>query len=140
MLSNRSIPNAVVIPVLAYSDVGEAVTWLSSAFGFSEYLRIGNHRAQMLISEGAAMVVREAKSDGTGSNDTHTIMVRVEDAQAHFERAVANGARVVHSPTDYPYGERQYTVIDLGGHAWTFTQSIDDVAPESWGGVLRDNA
>jgi hypothetical protein len=25
----------------------------------------------------------------------------------------------------------------LGGHVWTFSQSIADVDPASWGGVLR---
>ncbi|MGO9885060.1 MAG: glyoxalase, partial [Solirubrobacteraceae bacterium] len=38
-------------------------------------------------------------------------------------------------PTDFPYGERQYNAIDLGGHHWTFSQSIADVAPEQWGGT-----
>jgi uncharacterized glyoxalase superfamily protein PhnB len=37
------------------------------------------------------------------------------------------------SPTDMPFGERQYTVEDLGGHRWTVSQSIADVAPEEWG-------
>jgi uncharacterized glyoxalase superfamily protein PhnB len=36
----------------------------------------------------------------------------------------------------YPFGERQYTVDDPGGHRWTFTQSVADVAPEEWGGQL----
>ena len=35
MLSNRSIPRATVIPVLAYPDVNRATTWLCDAFGFS---------------------------------------------------------------------------------------------------------
>ena len=35
---NRSIPSAVVIPVLIYPDVREAVAWLSTAFGFEERL------------------------------------------------------------------------------------------------------
>lgn len=36
MKSNRSIPNAAVIPVLTYPDVREAVDWLCVAFGFRE--------------------------------------------------------------------------------------------------------
>jgi len=35
MLSNRSIPRATVIPVLAYPDVNQAAAWLCDAFGFS---------------------------------------------------------------------------------------------------------
>jgi predicted enzyme related to lactoylglutathione lyase len=38
-----------------------------------------------------------------------SIMVRVADARAHFERAKAHGATIIHEPTDYPYGERQYS-------------------------------
>ena len=38
-------------------------------------------------------------------------------------------------PTDFPYGERQYTAIDYSGRAWTFSESIADVDPRDWGGV-----
>ena len=59
-------------------------------------------------------------------------MVRVDDASGHGERARARGATIVSEPQDYPYGERQYTAEDLGGHHWTFSESIADVAPEEW--------
>ena len=45
---------------------------------------------------------------------------------------VGDGAVVVEQRQS---GERQYTAVDLGGHVWTFSQSIADVAPEGWGGV-----
>jgi uncharacterized glyoxalase superfamily protein PhnB len=44
--TNRSIPSATVIPVLAYADAREAAQWLCRSFGFAERLRIGNHRVQ----------------------------------------------------------------------------------------------
>ena len=48
MKRNRSIPSAVVMPVLIYPDVREAVAWLTAAFGFEERVRIGeDHRAQL---------------------------------------------------------------------------------------------
>jgi len=62
-------------------------------------------------------------------------MVRVADANAYFERAVARGARIVSSLTDFEYGERQFTVEDLAGHQWTFSETLADVAPEEWGGI-----
>jgi uncharacterized glyoxalase superfamily protein PhnB len=37
-------------------------------------------------------------------------------------------------PTDFEYGERQYGAEDPFGHQWTFTQTLNDVAPEDWGG------
>jgi uncharacterized glyoxalase superfamily protein PhnB len=64
------------------------------------------------------------------------VLVRVEDTDRHHERAAKSGARILNPPTDYPYGERQYTAEDIGGHNWTFSQSIADVDPASWGGEL----
>jgi uncharacterized glyoxalase superfamily protein PhnB len=68
----------------------------------------------------------------------HSIQVRVEDADAHHAAALAAGATVLDRPTDHPFGERQYTAIDPDGHAWTFSQSIADVDPASWGGTPVD--
>jgi uncharacterized glyoxalase superfamily protein PhnB len=66
----------------------------------------------------------------------HEIMVRVDDVDSHYERAQAHGARILQPPTNFPYGERQYSVADPGGHVWTFSQTIADAAREEWGGTL----
>jgi len=122
-----------VIPILAYRDVPEASDWLCDAFGFHERLRIGNHRAQLVVGDGAVIVTELRGAEGGTSDMTHSVHVRVDDADRHHERAARSGARIVDPPTDYPYGERQYTAEDLGGHRWTFSQSIADVDPASWG-------
>jgi uncharacterized glyoxalase superfamily protein PhnB len=67
---------------------------------------------------------------------THSVVVRVEDANAHCERARSNGARIVMEPTDFPYGERQYEAEDPAGHRWTFSETLADVDPADWGGIL----
>ena len=41
---------------------------------------------------------------------------------------------IISEPTDYPFGERQYSLKDFVGHIWTFSQTISDEKPESWGG------
>jgi uncharacterized glyoxalase superfamily protein PhnB len=64
-------------------------------------------------------------------------MVRVDDVDAHHARAAARGATIADAPQDFPYGERQYSAEDPGGHRWTFSQTIADVAPEDWGGTSR---
>jgi uncharacterized glyoxalase superfamily protein PhnB len=134
LLVNRSMPPSVVIPVLEYRDVREAVEWLCRAFGFVERLRIGTHRAQ--LSFGAGSVVVAGQSGEAGAARNHSVMVRVADVDAHYARAMQSGALIAGPPTDYPYGERQYTAEDLGGHGWTFSQTIADVDPQTWGGIL----
>lgn len=138
MLANRSIPTAAVIPELAYRDVSEAIGWLCDSFGFTLRLRIANHRAQLNVGAGAIVVTEANALDFqllAGLNRQLGIMVRVDDVDRHFERVSRSPARVVNHPADHPYGERQYSCQDLGGYVWTFSQTIADVAPESWGGA-----
>ena len=138
MKSNRSIPAATVIPVLIYPDVREGVAWLCGAFGFEERVQIGdNHRSQLKVGDGAVILgdVRSERRPPRDGEVTHSVMVRVEDVRAHCERARAKGAKIIDELTDFPYGERQYTAVDLAGHQWTFSETLQDVAPESWGGV-----
>ena len=139
MKPNRSIPSATVVPVLVYPDVRAAVAWLGTAFGFEERVRIGEeHRSQLRVGDGAVIVadVRHAQIAPHDDEVTHRVMVRVEDARAHCERARANGAVIAMEPTDFEYGERQYEAVDLAGHHWTFSETLRDAAPEEWGGVL----
>ena len=138
MRPNRSIPSSTVVPVLIYPDVRAAVAWLEAAFGFAERVRIGeDHRAQLSFGDGAVIVadVRGERRPPQPGEVTHSVMVRVQDARAHCERARANGARIGMEPTDYEYGERQYHAEDLAGHHWTFSETLADVAPEEWGGT-----
>jgi len=131
MLTNRSIPKSTVIPELPYPDIGAAIDWLGAAFGFTLRLRIGDHRAQLNVGDGAVVLTERRAGDESVSS----VMVRVDDIDAHHRRSLQHGARIVRSPADHPYGERQYNALDLAGHRWTFSQSIFDVAPEAWGGT-----
>jgi uncharacterized glyoxalase superfamily protein PhnB len=136
---NRSIPEATVIPDLIYPDVREAVDWLTAAFGFRERVQIGDaHRAQMKVGEDGAIVVADMRDDRRPPRPgevSHTVIVRVEDANAHCEHAREHGARILDEPKDFEYGERQYRAEDPFGHQWTFSETIRDVAPEEWGGI-----
>jgi uncharacterized glyoxalase superfamily protein PhnB len=130
MTTNRAMPPGAVIPELPYADVRAAARWLCEAFGFRERLRIGGHRIQLRVGDGSIVAV-----DGPAASGAR-VMVPVADVDAHYARAVAAGAQVSGEPTTYPYGERQYSAVDIGGHRWTFTQSVADSDPASWGGEL----
>jgi len=137
MKRNRSIPPATVIPVLVYPDVRKAVMWLTAAFDFAERTRIGqSHRAQLSIGVDGAMIAADVRGEQRAPQAgtvTHVMKVRVEDVDAHYERARAHGAKVIESPTDREYGERECTLEDLAGHLWQFTETVRDVAPEDYG-------
>ncbi len=130
MRSNRSMPAAAVMPVLRYEDVGEACEWLCAAFGFTERWRIENHRAQLAIGDCAVAI-----AEGPVAPEASSVLVRVDDADTHHEQALRHGARILQPPTEFPYGEKQYTAEDLAGRRWTFSETVADVAPEEWGAV-----
>jgi uncharacterized glyoxalase superfamily protein PhnB len=138
MPHNRSIPAATVIPVLSYPDVRAAVDWLVAAFGFEEMVWIGeNHRCQLRFGDGGLIAADTggARRAPRAGEVTSSVMVRVPDARGHCEHARAAGAEIAMEPTDFPYGERQYTAVDPAGHRFTFSETLRDVAPEEWGGV-----
>jgi uncharacterized glyoxalase superfamily protein PhnB len=132
-IDNRTMPAAVVIPQLVYDDVAEAVRWLCDTFGFSLRWQAGDHRAQLAVPGGGCVVVTAGDSSSVLAG-RNSILIRVGDVDAHHARASGRGATILAPPADQPYGERQYTAEDLGGHQWSFSQSIADVAPEDWGG------
>ncbi|MEO6859243.1 MAG: VOC family protein [Solirubrobacteraceae bacterium] len=114
MIENRTMPSVSLMPVLIYEDVGEACEWLCRVFGFRERWRAGNHRAQLEI-DGGAVVLGEARESPAGEPGagmtlapeppgrlSHSVLVRVADAEAHFEQARDCGAEILQAPKDFP--------------------------------------
>jgi len=147
MVVNRSAPGATVVPVLVYDDVAKAVEWLCDTFDFTERLRAAGPggsitHAQLAIGEAAVMLGRgggEFRAPRPNEVSQY-VVVHVENVDQRFERAREHGARILKSPTDMPFGERQCTVEDPWGHRWTFSQSIADIAPEVWGARRPDSS
>ena len=138
---NRSAPNSAVIPVLYYTDVPEAVAWLTMALPFTERLRNSQDRRQLVHGNGAIVVAKPgAHADAAPSTllspAGHSITLRVTGIDELFERARAAGARVLAKPADHMYGERQCSFLDPWGHPWTLTETIFDSDPADWGGKL----
>jgi PhnB protein len=131
-VENRTMPPCTIIPVLVYDDVTEAGRWLCDTFGFVERWHAGDHRAQLSFAGGTIAITEPRTSKALPG--PISLLVRVDDVDAHCAHARACGATIIDEPRDFPYGERQYAAEDLGGHRWGFSQSIADVAPEDWGG------
>lgn len=127
-----------MIPELAYRDVSAAVDWLVEVLGFVERVRIGpGHRAQLSFGEGSLIVadMGYGRVAPTGNETSQSVMLRVEDVTSLCDRVRESGGTILKEPSDFPYGERQCTIVDPGGHRWTLTQTLRDVAPEEWGGM-----
>jgi uncharacterized glyoxalase superfamily protein PhnB len=71
-----------------------------------------------------------AISPMSGGVESQFISVHVDDVDAHYQRAVAAGARIANELRDHSWGERTYWALDLEGHRWRFGQPIREV-PQS---------
>lgn len=153
MTDNRSAPPGPIVPGRFYDDVGAAIEWICSAFGFTEIYRYGPpDRPQGAFSStgnggSVALQISRVGQSPSWHDDAEMrplrpgepisggISVRVGDVDAHHERAVRFGAVILNPPSTYPFGERQYTAADLAGHRRGFTQSVADVDPAEWATV-----
>ncbi len=108
---------------------------------------MGAHRVQLAFEAGAitlteprppepgdpdARLLRPPSKDGVDS----WVAVRVDGLASRYDRALANGARILRPPTNYEFGERQYVAEDIAGHRWTLSEPVRDVEPKEWGGDL----
>jgi len=120
-----------ITPYLLYEDVGEALKFLSNAFGFKEYGE--QHRNADGTINHAAMqfedhVVMMGCPGGSYKNPkklghaTKMLYIDVQDVDQHFARAQKAGARIIEEPKDTFYGARRYGAEDPEGHQWYFAQ------------------
>ena len=142
MMKNRSSPTATVVPILVYEDVGKALEFLTRAFGFKERLRAEyggsiNH-AQMDIGDGSIIIGKQGGPFKVPAGDTVSqyAHINVDNVDQHFVKAKAAGAVILKEPQEMPFGVRQYTAKDIGGHWWTFSQNVRDVDPSEWGAKI----
>ena len=143
-MTNRSVPVDTVLPHIVYEDVGEAVAWLSTHFGFVEHYRYGSpdgsiSGAQMRLGRAVIMLkaVRpDLSTPRRAGCSTQSLTVFVDDVDTHFASARAAGSTIVEDLHETVYGERQYGVEDLAGHHWLFSQHAHDRSPEEWGARL----
>src|SRR5215470_14313192 len=101
-----------------YDDAAGAIDWLCRAFGFEVRLKVEGdggriEHSELVYGDGLVMVsdakpekfpYRRAPRDVGGVN-TQSMMVYVDDAEAHCKRAREAGAKIVMEPETHDYGD-----------------------------------
>jgi uncharacterized glyoxalase superfamily protein PhnB len=143
MSTSAANTRCTIIPSLGYRDAPAAIDWLCRAFGFEVRLKVEGdggtiEHSELVFGEGLIMVsgvqkrakfpYRKSPSELSGAN-TQSLMVYVDDVEAHCQRARAAGAAIVTEPETHDYGEdywtdRGYECEDIGGHHWWFFQRM----------------
>lgn len=136
-----------------YRDAAKAIDWLCDAFGFELRLRVEDDEGRIVHSElvyggGLVMVSQEDPSGARAWKErfrspasldgafSQSMMVFVDDADAHCALARARGARIVEEPATHDYGDdywtdRSYGALDPEGHLWWVVQRLRNPAPDA---------
>jgi uncharacterized glyoxalase superfamily protein PhnB len=129
-----------------YQDAAAAIKWLCDAFGFAIRIKVEGkdgriEHSELSYGEGIVMVAQEdpdcarrwkaamRSPRSLGGAGTQSIMLYVDDADAHCAQARSRGARIVEEPATHDYGEdhwadRSYGALDPEGHMWWITQRV----------------
>lgn len=118
------------IPTLVYRDINAAYDYLTKVFGLEPGLI---HRddegtavhAEVTAGDGVIWLHQVAEQFGLNSPEalgacTEGMSIVVDDVDAHYQHAKAEGAEIVYEPMDQPYGYREYSVRDLERRFWSF--------------------
>ena len=125
---------STIIPCLRYRDAQAAIDWLQRAFGFHAQAVYADgdtvFHAQLTFGSGMIMLgsasnqsawsKHAALPDEVGGRQTQSACVIVTDADAHYARAKASGARIIIDIADQDYGGRGYACADPEGYLWWF--------------------
>jgi uncharacterized glyoxalase superfamily protein PhnB len=128
-----------LVPSITYTDLPRAIEWLQRVFGFREraaarltwpgggmtWFEVGNALFNISTPDDAWRQPRGATASGY-------MKVYVDDVDAHFARAKAEGASIVSEPMDGFWGGRVYRALDPEGHAWEISQKGRDLSAEKW--------
>ena len=132
-----------VYPILRYADAKAAIDFLTTAFGFTERLRMPDEEgrvthAEVELGDGVVMfgTPESHKTPKELGGTTQSIYVYVDDVDAHYEHAKAAGAEIIRDPEDQFYGDRNYGARDPEGHEWLFGTHVRDVSPEEMQSAL----
>ena len=126
--------SARIIPTLRYEDAKAAIEFLCNAFGFEKHAvyeddKGGIAHAQLTLGSGMIMLGSWRDDDfgklqtttkRVGGVPTQSPYIIVDDVDAHHDRAVKGGAKVVYGPKDEDYGGRGYSCQDPEGNLWNF--------------------
>lgn len=122
--------SSTVSPCLFYRDAGAAIAWLERVFGFETVLRVDGEdgsvmHAELLLNGGVVMLgTARPEQKWMSPLDLPAIHAMtcwvLDDADAHYQRAVAGGATIIRPVQDEDYGGRDYLARDPEGNVWCF--------------------
>jgi PhnB protein len=131
-----------VTPYLIIKGAARAIEYYKKVFGATETVhmpgpdgKVGH--AELKIGDSHIMLADENPSMGQGHTSATTIgaspislYVYLPDVDKVFDRAIAEGGKVLKPVQDQFYGDRSGFLQDPFGHLWGVATHVEDVSPQ----------
>ncbi len=146
----KAIPDGYrsIQPYLHIRGAAEAIDFYKKAFGATERMRMPQKdgrvgHAEILFGDSCVMLADEFPEQGIYSpkhlgGSAVSIMLYVEDCDAVYNRALAEGAKSLREPTDQFYGDRTAGVEDPFGFQWWLGTHVKDVSTEEMQAAMQE--
>ena len=100
-------------PVFVVQDVVRSVEHYRDVLGFHVEFTYGQPTFYAGVERGNVLIHLQAASETKRQPGQGAINVFVTDVDALYQELQARGARTLGEPKDYPYGMRDFDVLDL---------------------------
>jgi uncharacterized glyoxalase superfamily protein PhnB len=125
-----AVGHVTMYPILGYRNLAAAIDWLCRVFSF-EPLEIMRDESgayvhvELRLGDGVIMPTTQGKDPDTDNPwsqplTTQGLYVALDGIDAHYDRAVSEGAEILRPLADTDYGSSEYTARDLEGNLWSF--------------------
>lgn len=124
-----------IYPVVRYTDAKAAIAFLTNTFGLIEE-QVNNAddgsvgHAELSWDGGIVMLGTRTGDADPFDTGRAVLYLTVDDVDAHHDRAVAAGTKIIYELTDQPYGSREYAARDPEGNVWSFGTYRPVVGPK----------
>jgi len=131
-----------VTPYLIVKGAAQAIEYYKTVFGATEVMRMPTPdgrigHAELKIGNSHIMLADENPKMGQGYSSAATLgsspvslLVYVPDVDQVFQRATAEGGKIMKPVEDQFYGDRSGFLQDPFGHLWNIATHVEDVSPK----------
>ena len=141
-MPTNPIPDAyrTATPYIIVNGASRAIDFYKAAFGATEVVRLAGPRgkvmhAEIRIGDATVMLADEFPEMGYRSPESLggspvSLLLYVEDVDAVFAKAIAEGATETMAVADQFDGDRRGTLTDPFGHVWLLATKKEEVSIE----------
>jgi PhnB protein len=117
-----------ITPYLVIPKAGQLIDFMKMAFGAEEHFRIQRPGGDLIMH--AEVKIGDSMIELADANPQYpptpaTIVLRVDDVDAAFRRAVETGATVIEPVANQESGARGGVILDESGNRWNISKSAE---------------